>query len=311
MAEPSKPSEARQEALRALAQAVGSVAEARRVIAELGLETTPLVRSDHSVFYFGQGVRGARELAEGGPGFCRIEQTEAGYFLDQVTRSLQVRGLIPRGQPENLALFGDRGAEPPTFGLWGELSAEFAAAARGVALLFADLAFSPGRLRQTLTVAVELPVLNANAAVGQVVVFEFRHDTREFFAVVPSFVREPAAYGLGEALLVKIARPGGEPGQQGQGAQGRGLDGEEMARRWAAPSASSPRREPAATAAAGHPPAAPTSSPAMTGLDPEDHSPPSGMEAGRSVPPPPMVASAPAAAIEEGEKPSRRRGWGR
>lgn len=198
------PSKERREVLRTWAEEVHSVADARRIIAERGLRAEPPA-GERSVFYFGTGVRGAAELASGDR-FTRLEQTEAGYFLDQATAVLAERGLIERGTDENRALFGDRGATPATFGLWGELSEQFATATRGPALLMEDPGYGLDRFSQSIAANLELPALNRNPAVPQMATFHFDNDTREFRAVVPAFTLEPA-YVLGEALSVKIVRP--------------------------------------------------------------------------------------------------------
>ena len=95
--------------LRDLAGTVNTVEDARRIIETEKLKADP--GDNKSVFYYGVGHDGAKELSSR-EGYVKLEQTERGYFLEQVTGKLTTEGKIPRGSDENKALFGDRGNGP-------------------------------------------------------------------------------------------------------------------------------------------------------------------------------------------------------
>jgi hypothetical protein len=204
---------ARREELADLAETVTSVADAHRIIEEHGLRADPANNS--SIFYYGEGLKGATALSEQ-KGYVRIEQTERGYFLNEVTRRLKEAGSVPRGSEENKALFGDPSTQ--RLGEWGEASRDFAQNTRGTAVVFAD----PGRpaetFKHTAFYNAELPALELNREVKGLCPLSYSHDgpgvEREFGAKLAFSYAKPAfasdkAYGLNEGQL-SLVRAGGE-----------------------------------------------------------------------------------------------------
>ena len=204
---------ARRRELRQLAATVSSVEDAHRIIEAQDLHADP--GENTSIFYYGQGVDGAKALSTR-EGFVRLEQTERGYFLDQVTRNLAEDGVIPRGSDENKALFGEH--DQKRLGEWGEASKEFAENTRGSPVIFPDPNRGPEQFKQTVFYNAELPALSGNQAIRGLSPMSYTCDeagadqdfgfARAFAPISPAFANDHA-FGLNESQLV-LVRVGGE-----------------------------------------------------------------------------------------------------
>lgn len=203
----------RRRELRQLAAGVTSVEDAHRIIEEKGLRADP--GENTTVFYYGSGVEGAKALTTR-EGYVRLEQTERGYFLDQVTRNLAEDGVIPRGSEQNTALFGDK--TPNRLGEWGEASKELAENTHGCPVVFPDQSRGPERFKETAFYNAELPALTGRADVTGITTMDYlsgEHLTGQEFAAPLSFTPMTApfandeAYGLNESQLIMV-RVGGE-----------------------------------------------------------------------------------------------------
>ncbi len=204
---------ARRRELRQLAATVSSVEDAHRIIKAQDLHADP--GDNTSIFYYGQGVDGAKALSTR-EGFVRLEQTERGYFLDQVTRNLAEDGVIPRGSDENKALFGEH--DQKRLGEWGEASKEFAENTRGSPVVFPDPNRGPDQFKQTVFYNAELPALSGNQAIRGLSPMSYTCDeagvdqdfgfARAFAPISPAFAND-GAFGLNESQLV-LVRVGGE-----------------------------------------------------------------------------------------------------
>ena len=201
----------RRRELRQLAAGVTSVEDAHRIIEEKDLHADPA--GNTSIFYYGTGVEGATALSTR-DGFVRLEQTERGYFLDQVTRNLAEDGVIPRGSEQNAALFGDR--TPNRLGEWGEASKEFAQRAEGCPIVFPDKTRGPEKFKETAFYNAELPALSGRTEITglKAVDYASNKEGREYgadmsFTLMKAPFANDETYGLNETQLTMF-RVGGE-----------------------------------------------------------------------------------------------------